>query len=187
MRARHDIDYGALRLLLPLCYGKLMIRSGYIQKMKGHTATFRCIRLCRADVHTAIHLHGIGIDDLSPNPVRQIQRRRRLTGGSRTYQNNRGNTWPGEYPGHLVAVCTPPIERFPSGKMPAQYSITPYNWQELGGRGVIRFTEMSWRRVKSCSQLSISPGFRVWIESAIKSEVCSRRASGVPVSAGKVA
>ena len=77
-----DISDNCARLLYILCYGKRLGRLYNIQHMVRDERAFVGGWLGRADVHTAINLHGVHADDLTVEHLRERQGKCGLGAGS---------------------------------------------------------------------------------------------------------
>jgi hypothetical protein len=97
-RAAHGERYGAARAdFLDRANGVgakagCRVRVGRIDdidQMMSNARPRRCVGLCRADVHAAVHLRRIDAHDLGPHALGEGERERALPGGGRSHQQHR--------------------------------------------------------------------------------------------------
>src|SRR5699024_9593688 len=93
-----------------------------VEEVVGHAPALLGWQLVRPDVHAAVELHGVGVDNLSPEALGEVEREVGLAGGGRPddrddlrspvhwSSGSAGSSWPkgsGPSPGVHVSPATP--------------------------------------------------------------------------------
>ena len=60
-----DLSHEGVRLCDEVAGVELLVRIPDVKKMMGQLLSCLSVRLCGPNIHAAVHLHGVGIDDLS--------------------------------------------------------------------------------------------------------------------------
>ena len=89
----HHLDDRGLGALLEVGEGRLVGDVEDVEEVVRDAAPLVRWELVGPDVHAAVELHGVGVDDLPTQSVGQCQRERGLPGAARADHGDRPQRW----------------------------------------------------------------------------------------------